>query len=171
MRFFLALCFSLFSLNAFAATVTVSMSQNGDAPSIALEMTRIIEGQIMDDYFNSGEIVSSMAILEGGAPSSKETAALIRDAAAGMCDYLVSVYLEYDPIEKIATRSEVSASLKKAEWQVIDVASSKVAGSGSLSIREGASRTGNPRELAKATATTISRECLKIQHEAEEGKR
>lgn len=173
MRFIAFLCsLLLFSINAFAATVTVSMSQNGDAPPIALEMTRVIEDQIMNDYFTSGEIVSNTKIIEGGSLSSKERRSLINEAADGMSDFLLSVYLEYEPNEKIGAESVGAyASLKKAEWQVIDVASSKIAGKGSFTIQESEVQRNNPYECARVAAGVISRESLKAQAKAEEGKK
>ena len=172
MRLFCALCLlPLFSAGAFAATVTVSMSQNSDAPSSAIEMTRVIENAIMGEYFNSGQIVSNTGIMQG-EPSPSETRALVREAAAGMSDFLLSVRLEYEPNKKIVTDAGgVYALLKKAEWQVIDVASSKIVGSGSLLMEEGGTQGKKPYESARAAAAAISKESLKAQAEAEEGKR
>ena len=150
-----------------AATVTVSMAQNGDAPSNALEMTRVVEGEIMSEYFNSGQIVSSMQIIEGEAFSSKEMRSLVKAAAAGMADFLLSVYLEYDKDKKIVTNTgAVHAMLKKAEWQLIDVPSSQVVGSGAFAIEEREIPKRSPNEGARAAARRISRESLRVQHEA-----
>ena len=166
MRFTGILCLLLFSANAAAATVTVSVSQNSDAPSNALEMTRIIESEIMSEYFNSGEIVSNTQIVEEALSSSRRRS-LIREAAMGMSDFLLFVYLEYDPNKKIVADSGgVYASLVKAEWQVISVPSSQVLGNGSLEIKESEIHRRNPNENARAAARMISREGLKVQHEA-----
>ena len=172
MRFFCALSFLVFSLNAFAATVTVSMAQNGGAPSAALEMTRVIEEQIMNDYFISGEIISNTEIIENGFSSYKKNESLIAEAAEGMSDFLLSVYLEYDTNEKRVSESgSVYAALKKVEWQVVDVQASKIVGSGSFTMKESEIQQNNPYECARVAAGVISRESLKIQHDAEEGKR
>ena len=172
MRFICALCTLLICANVFAATVTVSMSQNGDAPSSALEMTRIIENAIMSEYFNSGQIVSNTQIIEGGSLSQKEMRSLVREAAIGRSDFLLSVYLEYEPNKKIVSDAGgVYASLKKADWQVLAVPSAQVVGSGSLVIKESKAQKNKPYESARAAAVAICKESLKAQAGAEEGKK
>ena len=171
MRLFCALSLLLFSVNVFAATVTVSMCQNEGAPTNSLEMTRVIEGEIMNEYFNSGQIVSNTQIIEG-AISSSVRRSLVREAAAGMSDFLMAVYLEYDRDKKIVTDTGViHALLKKVEWQVIDVSSSRVVGSGSFAIEESEIPKRNPNEAARAAARRISRESLEVQHGAGRRKR
>ena len=166
MRFICALCSLLISANVAAATVTISMSQNGDAPLNALEITRIIENEIMNEYFNSGQIVSSTQIMLG-ALSSAEMRSLVREAAAGMSDFLLSVYLEYESNKKVvAGAGSAYASLKRAEWQLVDVPSSQVVGSGSIEIQESEAQKRNPNEGARSLARAISRESLKVQADA-----
>ena len=173
MRIICALCsLLLFSASATAATVTVSLSQNGNAPSGALEITRVIENAIMSEYFNSGQIVSNTQIIEDGAPSQKEMRILVREAALGMSDFLLSVYLEYEPSKKVVSDAAGSyTALKKAEWQVIDVQSSQVVGSGTLLIEESRSWKNKPYESARAAAVAICNESLKAQAGAKEGKK
>lgn len=172
MRFFCAMCFMLFPLSLFSATVTLSMAQNAAASPATLEMTRFIENQIMNDYFGSGEIISNIEILENGFPPSGENDFRIEEAAEGMSDFLLSVYLEYDSGEKRLSESGVTyAALKSLEWHLIDVSSSKILGSGSVAVKESEMRKSNPYEYARAAAGAISSESLKIQHEAEEGKK
>lgn len=172
MRFFCVLCFSLFSLSVFPATVTVSMVQNPAAPPVALEMTRVIEDQIMNDYFGSGEIISNLEILENGLPSSRKNDSRIKKAAEGMSDFLLSVYAEYDSEERRLVESgEAYAALKKLEWQLIDVPSAKTLGRGSLAIKESEMQGNNPYGRARAVAGRISRESLKVQREVERRKK
>lgn len=166
-RVFFVACALIFCVNAFAATIAVSLVQNESAPPFALRMTRIVENHLMDEYFASGEIVSNMQIIEDGPLSKRERELNIMEAANGMADYLLSVYLQYDPNKKYVDSSgETYAILKTAEWQFIDVSSSKILGSGTLLLEENKMKQEGVRAFVRGIALPIFRESLKIKEEA-----
>lgn len=162
--FFSMLCFLFLLGSASASTVTVSMAQNKNAPAIAVEMTRVIEDQIMNDYFASGEIVSNMEIVEN-CSSFDNPMFSVKEASHGMSDFLLAVFLEYGPDEKKFTDSEATyAELKEVNWRVVDVRSPQVLGSGSFKVSNSRVQEQNPYECARIIAGLISKEGLKIQN-------
>lgn len=167
--FFHIFCFLCLSGAVFASTVTVSMAQNKNAPAIAVEMTRVIEDQIMNDYFASGEIISNAEIVEN-CTSFDNPMFGVNEASNGMSDFLLAVFLEYGPDEKKITDSEaVYAELKKVNWRVVDVRSPEVLGSGSFQVSNSRVQEQNPYECARIIAGLISKEGLKIQNEVKGG--
>ena len=166
MRIFYVLFFALVPWFSFAATVTVSMAQNREAPPVALEMTRVIEDQIMNDYFSAGEIISNTEIAENGGAEFRKPAFGLEEAAGGMSDFLLAVYLEYSAEEKKLDGSGMPyALLQKVSWRVVDVPDGRILGSGAFALSESDIQRSNPYDCARVAAGLISGEGLKTQHE------
>lgn len=167
--FFSALCFLCLAATISASTVTISMVQNKNAPGIAVEMTRVIEDQIMNDYFASGEIVSNIEIIQDGNAFANPLFS-VEEASAGMSDFLLAVYLEYGPEAKKTSDSGASyAELKKVNWRVVDVRSPRILGGGAFQVGNSRVQEQNPYECARVLAGHISKEGLKIQNGAKVG--
>jgi hypothetical protein len=109
-----------------AESLTVSIVQNEKAPAVALEMSQTIEDELMNDYFDAGHIVSNTDIRFDG---SKFKAANfgIKEAAFGMSDYLLAVYLQYGPGEiKDEKKGITYAQLDTVVWRLVEVRSSNI---------------------------------------------
>lgn len=109
-----------------AATITVTVVQNEGAPDIAIQMSRTVEDELLGQYFNAGHIVSNTEVLKNGSRFSERNYG-IKEAAFGMSDYLLVVYLQYGPGEIKNEEKKMSwAELKTITWRIVAVPTSRI---------------------------------------------
>lgn len=109
-----------------AQTLTISIVQNENAPAIAIEMSRTIEDELLDSFFNSGCIVSNAEIILDGKAFSKKNFG-IKEAAFGMSDFLLAVQLTYASNEKTNPENKNSyAQLDSLVWRLARVKDSHI---------------------------------------------
>ena len=109
-----------------AQTVTISIVQNEKAPAIAIDMSRTIEDQLMDSFFDLGFIVSNSDIRFDGYNYSKNNFG-IKEAAFGMSDLLLAVQLTYSAGEKTnVDKKNTYAQLENIVWRLVRVKDSYI---------------------------------------------
>ncbi len=157
MVLFQLLCFS----GASAATITLSVVQNEDAPEIALQMSQTVEDQLFANYFDSGHIVSNSDISFDGSQFEK-TSYGIKEAAFGLSDYLIVIYLHYGPQELQNVEKKTSfAELNTLSWRVMNVLTSKVIAEKSIDITKIKVLDADPYKQARILTDAISTETMK----------
>lgn len=164
-------CVSLMALSAsaYAESVTIALAQNAQAPAVALEMSRTIEDEILNDYFDGGHIVSNMPIAMEGSSFKKKNFS-VKEAAFGYSDYVIAVYLEYGPDEiKDEEKKTSYAELRSIVWRVVLVSSSKVVDEKTIDATKLKIRDFDPYKRARMIADQISAASLAAVVRSEQG--
>ncbi|ULQ60092.1 hypothetical protein K7I13_01825 [Brucepastera parasyntrophica] len=144
-----------------AATVTISVVQNEQAPEVALEISRTVENEIMMQFFDAGHIVSNEPIKSNGNRFPEKNYGL-KDAALGYSDYLVVVFLQYG-VNKIESSDKKStyAELKSVNWRLVRVRNAEIITEKKLEIQAGQKNNFDPYKNAKTLAKQITVDLLK----------
>lgn len=109
-----------------AQTLTISIIQNESAPTIALDMSRTIEDELLNTFFNSGFIVSNAEITFDENAFSKNNFG-IKQATFGMSDFLLVVKLNYASAAKTNQESKKNyAQLESLVWRLLNVKNSVI---------------------------------------------
>ena len=147
---------------ASAATITVTVVQNEGAPEIAIQMSRTVEDELLGQYFNAGQIVSNTDILMNGSRFAEKNYG-IKQAAFGMSDYLLVVYLQYGPGERVDEKKKVSwADLKTITWRIVAVPTSRIIEERSIEYSIFPVDDFDPYQQARKPAEMIVRESLPV---------
>lgn len=128
-------CIFSLSVPAFASMVTLSIVQNEEAPSTAIETSRILEDELFSLFFSMGTIVTNIDIGMDGS-RFKDPLYSVKEASWGGSDYLLVIYLEYKPEEKedeTEANTETETEIKKPgpvelisiSWRLVHVMSAK----------------------------------------------
>jgi len=145
-----------------AATITVTVVQNEEAPDIAIQMSRTVEDELLGQYFNAGQIVSNTDVMMSGSRFSEKGFG-IKEAAFGMSDYLLVVYLQYGPGERIDEEKKISwAELKTITWRIVAVPTSKILEERSIEYSVFPVDDFDPYQQARKPAGMIVRESLPV---------
>lgn len=162
-RFFLpllAVCACVSSVSA--ATVTLSVVQNEQAPEVALEISQTIEDQLFGDFFEAGHIVSNDDIRMDGSRFVEKNFG-IKQAAFGLSDFLIVVYLHYGPGVINDTEKKMTyAELDTLSWRVVRVLSSEILGEGAIDVTKIQVRDFDPNNQSRLIASLVSKETLKL---------
>jgi hypothetical protein len=122
------------AVGAYAASVTVTVVQNEQAPAIAIDMSRAIEDEIFGDLFDSGHIVSNTDIRFDGSGFAQGNFG-VKEAAFGYSDFLVALYLEYGPVAITDSEKKTSwAELRAITWRVVRVSDSSILAEKSIDV-------------------------------------
>lgn len=171
-RFFFPAVFFMFCISALgAANITVTVVQNEDAPSIALEMSQTIEDEMLGNYFEYGHIVSNTGIRFDGIKFVEKNFG-VKEAAFGLSDYLVAVFLQYGPAEIINSEKKTSyAELNKVLWRVVHVLSSAVIAENTIDATKIKVIDFDPYKQARLVADQVSSESLKALQNRKSGEK
>lgn len=162
----LALCVVFFgTVCSWATELSFQVVQHNDALDTVSEETLVIEDQILDYFFNFGDIVTNepaLAAVVEDAEGLRKTAYAI--AASGGAEYFIQLRLFYS-----GKRSKNSAniSLKNlvyVQWTITDAASGKKIAEVKSKVRKPASgRTDveGVKEYAASVADAIRKELYK----------
>ncbi|HNY20918.1 MAG TPA: hypothetical protein PKO22_02090 [Treponemataceae bacterium] len=164
-------CVSLMAISAaaYAESVTIALAQNAQAPVVALEMSRTIEDEILNDYFDGGHIVSNTPIAMEGSSFKKKNFS-VKEAAFGYSDYVIAVYLEYGPEEIKDTEKKTSyAELRSIVWRVVLVSSSKIVEEKTIDATKLKIRDFDPYKRARMIADQVSAASLAAVLRSEQG--
>lgn len=165
-----AILFLMISIPALhAASITVSVIQNEEAPAIAVDISRTIEDELLNDYFNAGHIVSNTEIRFDGVAFAKKNFG-IKEAAFGFSDFLIAVYLEYGPGEINDTEKKKSyAELRSLAWRVAQVNNSAILASGSIDVTKIKVTDFDPYKQSRLVADRVTDATLKILEKGTSG--
>ncbi len=145
-----------------AATITVTVVQNEEAPDIAIQMSRTVEDELLGQYFNAGQIVSNTEVMMSGSRFSEKNFG-IKEAAFGMSDYLLVVYLQYGPGERVDEEKKISwAELKTITWRIVAVPTSRILEERSIEYSVFPVDDFDPYQQARKPAGMIVRESLPV---------
>ena len=156
-----AFCILFFAFSSIQAeTVTISVVQNENAPTIASDMSRTIEDEILGSYFDSGHIVSNSDIRLDGIQFTEKNFG-IKEAAQGYSDYLIAILLNYSPGILEDTDKKTSwAQLDSLVWRVVRVADSKIIGEKSIDAHQIKVMDSDPYKQARIVADQAIKDTL-----------
>ncbi len=147
--------------SAQAATVTVSIAQNAEAPATALEMSRTVEDEIMGVFYDSGHIVTSNALSMNDS-AFDDLSFGVAEASEGFADYLVTVRLTYKKDEITDEAREITyADLKTLTWRVVKLSTGTMIAGDTVKLPDGRSGDTDPYQRARATARRIAVDSIK----------
>lgn len=154
---------------ASASTVTVTLVQNEQAPSVALQMSQTIEDELMSGFFASGHIVSNTEIRFDGLSFDARNFGL-KDAALGMSDYLLAVSLQYNPAEKKETEGSAAyAQLDGLIWRLVKVDGGSVVAEKKLDLSKVPITDFDPYKQSRNVASFVGRDCLLLLSKSSQG--
>lgn len=145
-----------------AQTFNLSIVQNEKAPAISIELSRVVEDEILGQCFNAGLIISNDEIRFNGSdfPDKKFG---IKQAAFGMSDYLLAVLLVYGKNEKkIEEKSLTYAELEKIQWRLVKVSDSSVIAEKTIKASSIPVQDSNPYNQARVIARSITSETTEL---------
>lgn len=146
---------------SFAETVTLTVSQNEEAPSVAVDMSRAIEDELLSRFFDAGQIVSNTDLRLDGSKFSTELNYGVKEAAFGYSDYLVAVNLRYGPTVKTDEQKKISwAELIGLEWRVVRVARAIVVDEKTLEVAALGITDFDPYQRSRIVADEVSKRAL-----------
>jgi hypothetical protein len=159
---FLLFFFTICSFAGMTQTVTLSIVQNEKAPAVALEMSRIIEDQMFGNFFDSGLIASNSNIRFDGSQFGQKNFG-IKEAAFGLSDYLIAVYLQYNPEEKKDDMLKLTyANLDSVSWRVVRVLSSEIVDEKTINVSKIKVTDSDPYKQVRTVADEISNGALSL---------
>jgi hypothetical protein len=152
-----------------AASITVSIVQNEQAPAIAIDISRTIEDELFNDYYDAGHIVSNTDIRFDGSSFTQKNFG-IKEAAFGFSDFLVTVYLEYGPGEiKDTEKKTTYAELRSLVWRVVQVNNSAILASDTIDVTKIKVTDFDPYKQSRLVADRVTDSTLKILAKASSG--
>ncbi len=171
-KFTLLLALSVLTISgAAAATITLSVVQNEQAPAIALQMSQTIEDELLGDYFEYGHIISNSDIRFDGSRFAEANFG-IKEAAFGLSDYLVVVYLHFGPAEKKDAEKKMSwAELDSMTWRVVRVLTSEILGEDSIDATKVKVTDFDPYRQARTVADLAGTLTLAVVKDAKRGEK
>lgn len=144
-----------------AQTFTISIVQNENAPAIAIEMSRTIEDELLDFFFNSGFIVSNTDISFDGKSFSKKNFG-IKEAAFGMSDFLLVVQLTYASSEKSNPENKKSyAQLDSLVWRLARVKDSHIISEVAFDISSVPVKDFDPYKQSRMLTKKVAEQAIK----------
>lgn len=144
-----------------AQTFNLSIVQNEKAPAIAIELSRVVEDEILGQCFNAGLIISNDEIRFNGSDFSDKKFG-IKQAAFGMSDYLLAVLLVYGKNEKKIEKSLTYAELEKIQWRLVKVSDSSVIAEKTIKASSIPVQDSDPYNQARVIARSITSETTEL---------
>ncbi len=171
-KFVLPLFFSLFVLSgASAATISLSVVQNEQAPAIALQMSQTIEDELFGNFFDSGHIISNSDIHLDGSRFSEPNYG-IKEAAFGLSDFLVVVYLHFGPAErKNVEKKQSFAELNSLTWRVVRVLSSEILGESTIDMSKVKITDFDPYQQSRIVADMVGAQTIAVVQGSKRGEK
>lgn len=158
------LCVVLFQcicvLGVHCATISLSVVQNEEAPAIALEMSQTVEDQMFNRCFDEGHILSNVDIRFDGSlfPTANFG---IKEAAFGLSDYLIVIYLYYGPQEIQNKEMKLTyAELNNITWRVVRVATSKILSEKKINVSDIKILDSDPYKQSRTITDSICTDAL-----------
>ena len=151
-------CFCVFGVHC--ATISLSVVQNEEAPAIALEMSQTVEDQMFNRCFNAGHILSNVDIRFDGSLFSTANFG-IKEAAFGLSDYLIVVYLYYGPQEIQNKEMKLTyAELNTITWRIVRVDSSKILSEKKINVIDMKIQDADPYKQTRIITDSICTDAL-----------
>ena len=154
-------CILFFAFSSLQAeTVTISVVQNENAPSIASDMSRTIEDEVLGAYFDNGHIVSTSDLRFDGIQFTEKNFG-IKEAAQGFSDYLIAILLNYSPgvLEDVDKKTSW-AELNNLVWRVVRVSDSKIISEKSIDANKIKVMDSDPYKQARIVADQAIKDTL-----------
>lgn len=171
LRRLLSILLLAITTTAFAAaqTITITVVQDESAPEVALDMSRVLEDEMLGCYFESGKIVTNTDIALDGKKYYEKNYG-VKNAAHGLSDYVLIVYMQYGAGEKKHEKLNVKyAELKKASWRLVHVLSIETIAEQDLDLGSVPVREFDPYMQIRMLGAEIAQNSLTALREA--GKR
>ncbi len=150
-------------------TVTITLVQNEKAPSIALEMSYAIEDAIFGKFYEAGHIASNTDIRFDGS-RYRERGFGVKEAAFGMSDFLLAVFVQYGPQEITDPAKKITyAELDSLHWRLVRVTNGKTVDEGKLDVRKIPVTQSDPYLQARVDAEMVADEALAAITSTHEG--
>ncbi len=144
-----------------AATVTVSIAQNAEAPATALEMSRTVEEEIMGFFFDSGHIVTSNALSMNDS-AFDDLSFGVAEATEGFADYLVTARLTYTKDEISDEQQKITyADLQTITWRVVRLSTGKMIAGSTVRLADYKSADPDPYAQTRSSAKKIAMDSMK----------
>ncbi len=156
------------AFSAQAATVTITITQNEKAPETALETSRTVEDELFLQFFSSGHIVSNSDIRFDGSLFLQKNYGL-KEAAWGLSDYLVVVFLEFLSQETPEGSLPAPAQLVSVSWKVVQVADGIVLETKKLTGKETVIDETDPAKRSRILAQRLFPDILNTIAKARKG--
>lgn len=154
-----------------AATISLSVVQNEQAPAIALDMSRTIEDELFGNFFDAGHIISNSDIRFDGSRFVEANYG-IKEAAFGLSDFLVVVSLHYGPAEKKDTETKLSyAELDSLAWRVVRVLSSEILGESTIDVSKVKVTDFDPYRQSRIVADLVGAQTIAVVRGSKRGEK
>lgn len=162
----LVLCAAIFgTVCSWATELSFQVIQHNDALDTVSEQTLVIEDQILDYFFNLGDIVTNepaLAAVTEDAEGLRKTAYAI--AAAGGAEYFIQLRLFYSGKRSKDPANISLKNLVHVQWTITDAANGKKIADVKTKVRKPASgRTDaeGVKEYAASVADAMKKELRK----------
>lgn len=117
----------------FASSYSLQIIQHDKCAQGVNPLSYEVEGNIMDYFFDSGNVITNTPAVAAKDNASDEEiiTKAIFEAIDGMCEVLISVTLEYDDVERTRDFGDFN-NLNKIDWFIMDINTEKILADGSL---------------------------------------